>query len=128
MFKGFPLCEKTMTEVDVAIVGAGPFGLAAAAHVGRLGLSTAVIGEPMGFWRRRMPAGMLLRSPNVASDIGGPEARLSLVAYETASGRAVPSPLPIERFIDYGLWVQRQVASTVDPRTVARIDRQTADF
>ena len=128
MFTGFPLCEKTMTEVDVAIVGAGPFGLAAAAHVGRLGLSTAVIGEPMGFWRRRMPAGMLLRSPNVASDIGGPEARLSLVAYETASGRAVPSPLPIERFIDYGLWVQRQVASTVDPRTVARIDRQHGGF
>jgi thioredoxin reductase len=117
-----------VTEIDVAIVGAGPFGLAAAAHVGRLGLSTAALGEPMGFWRRRMPAGMLLRSPNVASDIADPEERLGLVAYETASGKAIPSPLPIERFIDYGLWVQRQVASAVDPRMVDRIERRRRGF
>ena len=47
-----------MSEIDVAIVGAGPYGLAAASHVARLGLSTAVLGEPMWFWRRRKPCGV----------------------------------------------------------------------
>ena len=117
-----------MNEVDLAIVGAGPYGLAAAAHARTLGLSTAVIGQPMWFWQRCMPAGMLLRSPNVASDIADPKSRLGLDAYETATGAAVPSPLPIERFIDYGLWVQRQVAPNVDPRPVKTIERCRSGF
>lgn len=117
-----------MSETDVAIVGAGPYGLAAASHVGRLGLSTAVIGEPMWFWRRRMPAGMLLRSPNVASDIADPDNKFSLGAYEAARRQPVPSPLPIDQFIDYGLWVQQQVAPAVEPRPVERIDRHHGGF
>jgi len=48
---------------DVAIIGAGPYGLAAASHLRRLkGLSVSIFGEPMRFWRTAMPAGMLLRS------------------------------------------------------------------
>jgi FAD-dependent urate hydroxylase len=117
-----------MADVDVAILGAGPYGLAAAAHVQRLGLATAVIGDPMWFWRHRMPAGMLLRSPNIASDIGDPESAFSLSSYEIARGEDVPSPLPVERFIDYGLWVQRQVAPAVEQRTIARIDRHDGGF
>jgi NADPH-dependent 2,4-dienoyl-CoA reductase/sulfur reductase-like enzyme len=117
-----------MTDIQVAIVGAGPYGLAASAYVRRLGLSTAVIGEPMWFWQRRMPAGMFLRSPNVASDIADPERRLSLAAYGAASGKAIPSPVPIERFIDYGLWVQQQVAPAVDLRRVERIEGHYGGF
>jgi FAD-dependent urate hydroxylase len=117
-----------VADVDVAILGAGPYGLAAAAHVRRLGLTTAVIGEPMWFWRHRMPAGMFLRSPNVASDIGDPESKFSLSGYEIARGRRLPSPLPLERFIDYGLWVQGQVAPTVDPRSIERVDRHDSGF
>jgi FAD-dependent urate hydroxylase len=117
-----------MNEIDLAIVGAGPYGLAAAAHARTLGFSTAVIGEPMWFWRHRMPAGMLLRSPNVASDIADPENRLGLTAYEAASGAGIPSPLPVERFIDYGTWVQRQVAPDVDRRRVEKIERRHRGF
>jgi FAD-dependent urate hydroxylase len=117
-----------MSEIDVAIVGAGPYGLAAASHVGRLGLSMAVMGEPMWFWQRCMPAGMLLRSPNVASDIADPDNSFGLAAYEAARGEPVPSPLPIDRFIDYGLWVQRQVAPVVDSRPVVRIDHNRGRF
>ena len=117
-----------MSEIDVAIVGAGPYGLAAAAHVGRLGLSVAVMGEPMCFWQHCMPAGMLLRSPNVASDIGDPDNSFGLAAYGAARGEPVPSPLPIDRFIDYGLWVQRQVAPVVDSRPVVRIDHHRGRF
>jgi FAD-dependent urate hydroxylase len=102
--------------------------LAAASHVARLGLSTAVLGEPMWFWQHCMPAGMYLRSPNVASDISDPDRRFSLAAYQAARGESVPSPVPIERFVDYGLWVQRQVAPRVDSRAVVRIERPRGRF
>jgi glycine/D-amino acid oxidase-like deaminating enzyme len=116
-----------MSEIDVAIVGAGPYGLAAASHVGKLGLSMAVMGAPMCFWQHCMPAGMLLRSPNVASDIADPDNSFGLAAYGAARGEPVPSPLPIDRFIDYGLWVQRQVAPVVDS-PVERIDHHRGRF
>src|SRR5213079_230240 len=53
-----------MSACDVAIVGAGPYGLSAAAHLRAAnGLDVRVFGEPMSFWERHMPKGMLLRSP-----------------------------------------------------------------
>ena len=44
-----------MTDTNVAIVGAGPYGLAAAMHLRRAGVDVHVIGHPMSFWQN-MPA------------------------------------------------------------------------
>jgi FAD-dependent urate hydroxylase len=54
--------------------------------------------------------------------------QVHLGAYDAARGQPVPSPLPIDRFIDYGLWVQRQVAPAVEPRSVERIDCHHGGF
>ncbi|MEA2423923.1 MAG: hypothetical protein QOH13_333, partial [Thermoleophilaceae bacterium] len=63
---------------DVAVVGAGPYGLAAAAHLrAEDGLTVRVFGEPMSFWERQMPVGMLLRSPREASHISDPAGALT---------------------------------------------------
>ena len=50
-----------MTDTNVAIVGAGPYGLAAAAHLRRAGVEVRVIGQPMSFWQNtaRRPAAAL---------------------------------------------------------------------
>ena len=44
----------------------------------------------MSFWTDRMPAGMLLRSPYVASHITDPGRAGSLDAYQLATGGTVP--------------------------------------
>jgi cation diffusion facilitator CzcD-associated flavoprotein CzcO len=41
---------------DVAIVGAGPYGLSAAAHLRAAGVEARVFGRTMEFWERQMPA------------------------------------------------------------------------
>ena len=46
---------------EVAVIGAGPYGLAIAAHLAAAGVETRTFGEPMGFWRNNMPKGMKLR-------------------------------------------------------------------
>src|SRR5215467_7295108 len=104
-----------MMKCDVAILGAGPYGLSAAAHL-RLadGLEIRVFGEPMSFWDRHMPVGMLLRSPWEASHLSAPSRALTLDAYQLASGTQVSSPVPLDRFIDYGRWFQRQAVPEVD--------------
>lgn len=47
---------------SLLIVGAGPYGLAMAAMAQRLGLDFAIVGQPLEFWRKHTPPGMLLRS------------------------------------------------------------------
>ena len=114
---------------DVAIVGAGPYGLATAAHLRADDrLDIRVFGEPMSFWTDRMPLGMLLRSPYIACNIADPNDALTLDAYQAASGNGLTPPVPLDRFVDYGRWFQRQVAPDVDRRWVSRVERQNGGF
>jgi cation diffusion facilitator CzcD-associated flavoprotein CzcO len=106
-----------MEDTHVAVIGAGPHGLAAAAHLGRAGVECRVLGEPMSFWST-MPAGMLLRSNATATGIAEHDGPLSLDGYRARTGRVVPVPVPLEDFIDYGHWVQRRVTPDVDRRRV----------
>lgn len=68
-----------------------------------------------------MPAGMLLRSPREASHIADPAGALTLDAYEAAAGIAPTRPVPLEQFVDYGRWFQRQAVPDVDARSVVRV-------
>src|SRR6476646_7745112 len=49
-------------HTTLLIIGAGPFGLAMAAHAKHLGIDYIIAGKPMEFWKMNMPDGMYLRS------------------------------------------------------------------
>jgi hypothetical protein len=110
-----------MTDTDVAIVGAGPYGLAAAVHLRRAGVDVHVIGQPMSFWQN-MPAGMVLRSNWTATCIGEYDGELSLDSFCAVAGASFGRPIPLDRFVDYGTWVQQQVAPDVDRRLVQEVE------
>jgi FAD-dependent urate hydroxylase len=118
-----------MTTTDVTILGAGPYGLAAAAHLRRIkGLDVRVFGEPMSFWERNMPIGMILRSNWTATHIADPERSLTLEAYRTASGNHLSAPVPLDRFVQYGKWYQRQAVPDLDQRSIALIESRPNGF
>ena len=117
----------TNPTTDVAIVGAGPYGLSAAAHLRRAGLDVRVFGHPMSFWRT-MPDGMLLRSNWSATNIAEHRGELSLDSYQAETGARFSAPVPVARFIEYGDWVQRKVAPDVDRRLVAQLARRDGGF
>jgi hypothetical protein len=119
----------SVPDCEVAIVGAGPYGLAVAAHL-RVpgGPDVRVFGEPMSFWRDRMPSGMLLRSPYVASNIADPDRALTLSDYRSATGRHFEAPVPLERFVDYGRWFTAHVAPDADARWVSHLERENGHF
>lgn len=113
---------------DAVVVGAGPYGISTAAHLLWLGLKVAVFGRPLQLWRENMPEGMLLRSYWWASNLSDPKRKFGLAQYFQLHNMDTPNSLPIETFIDYGLWFQRQVVPNVDETYVGTIENLGKHF
>lgn len=105
----------------VAVIGAGPYGLAVGAHLREAGVETRLFGDLMSFWRDNMPKGMLLRSEWAGSHIADPRGAFSLDRYEEARGAPLPRRIPLPDFIAYARWFQQQSAPDLDPRRVERV-------
>jgi hypothetical protein len=121
---GSPLKVKT----DVVVLGAGPYGLSAAAHLNTYGANVRVFGEAMSFWDRNMPEGMCLRSPWEASQLSNPARSLTIDAFQEANGLSVSRPIPITRFVAYGRWFQSHAVPNLEQRIVSEIEKEAAGF
>jgi len=87
-----------------------------------------VFGRPMSFWQDQMPKGMFLRSGWRASYIADPKQSFTLEAFQSAADAPVPTPVPLDRFVQYGLWFQRKTFPEVDQRFVAKIVDNHGEF
>lgn len=127
-----PAAEDTRSScVDVAIVGAGPYGLSTAAHLNAAGVAFRIFGEPMAGWREHMPKGMLLKSEGFASNLYDPDNSLSLRTY--CSAKAIPyadTGLPVEigTFISYGLAFQERFAPRLERKQLTYLSRDDYSF
>jgi hypothetical protein len=118
-----------MTKCNVAIIGAGPYGLSATAHLRTVrGLDVHTFGEPMSFWQGNMPKGMLLRSGWMASHIADPNQSMTMEAYQAATHTHFSSPVPLDRFVGYGLWYQHQALPDLDRRKIVCVESCTKGF
>jgi len=101
---------------EVAVIGAGPYGLALAAHLGPHGVHTQVYGRPMASWLERMPRGMFLKSEGFASTISDPDRHHTLARYCAELGLPYGDcgdPVSLETFGGYGLWFQQTLVPDV---------------
>jgi cation diffusion facilitator CzcD-associated flavoprotein CzcO len=118
----------TLSTSRAVVIGAGPYGLATAAYLRAANVQTCVFGEAMSFWSRNMPAGMILRSPWAGSHIADPSRALTLDRYREECGIDHVSNIPLEDFIRYGCWFQRQIVPDLDCRKVTRVERASGGF
>lgn len=118
----------TTTSTHWLIIGAGPYGLAAAAWAKARGIDHVVVGSPMQFWRDHMPRGMILRSG--ADWHLDPFEEHTLAAYAAARGldSAALEPITLERFLDYAVWFTQGKGISVRQARVTRLDRRRGRF
>jgi thioredoxin reductase len=117
-------------SVEVAIVGAGPYGLSIAAHL-RGRADFRIFGRPMQSWRESMPAGMHLKSDGFASDLYDPGHRMTLERYcanHHLSYHPLESPVPLETFVAYGQAFQAECVPMLEQRLVTKLTREGDGF
>ncbi len=115
------------TSVDLLVIGAGPFGLAATAAAREHGIDTLVLGDPMGFWRSNMPAGMLLRSGLDWHLDPFDEYTMERYLDERGQTAQEVEPLTREFYLDYVAWFQERRGLAPEPVMVDRLDRAPND-
>jgi FAD-dependent urate hydroxylase len=117
--------------VDVAIVGAGPYGLSLAAHLRAAGVNYRQFGLPMHLWRTQMPRGMFLKSQGFASCLSAPGGTHSLAAFCRATGRDYADyglPVPLDVFVAYGDWFGREAAGSLEQTLVTCVTGRDGQF
>lgn len=119
------------STVDVAIVGAGPYGLSLAATLRSLGIEHRIFGVPMQTWAEHMPKGMHLKSPAFGSSLYDPSGNLSFEGYCKAKGLPyddISLPIPLATYVEYGRAFQEQLVPNLEQVEVTGIEQDGSDF
>ncbi len=120
-----------VSSSDVAVVGAGPYGLSVAAHLRNLGIPFSIFGKTMYTWREQMPRGMSLKSDGFASNLSDPAKALTLGEYcrqNRIPYHDVKIPVGIDTFISYGQTFQKRFVPEVVEQLVTRLERHGNGF
>ena len=116
-----------MNVIEVAIIGAGPYGMSIAAHLRARGVSFRIFGEPMQFWRE-MPPAMFLKSRGSAANIYTPGNRFPFAKYSEDRGLEPAEPCAIADFARYGVVVQQAILPEVESIEVVHIAGTVGGF
>ncbi len=118
-------------DTEVAVIGAGPYGLSISAQLSGSGVRHETFGEPMELWAEHMPVGMYLKSEGFASNLSDPAGLHTLerfcAEHDLSYGR-VGSPIPLDTFERYGRWFQEWAVPGLRRNRVESVSRRPEGF
>jgi thioredoxin reductase len=119
-----------VSEVAVAIIGAGPYGLSLSAHLAARKVTHRIFGRPMQFWSQVANAGRerYLRTYCFGTNISAPNPGFTFGDYSSPRGLETFEPCSIGDFAEYGHWFQRTNVPWVEPVDVDHVAERPHGF
>src|SRR5579872_4237370 len=117
--------------IDIAIVGAGPYGLSVAAYLRHRGIQFRIFGRPMDSWLAHMPKGMCLKSDGFASNIYDPQGQFTLKSFceeRKIEYSDAGIPVRLETFASYGVAFQERMTPELENKMVTGLERSQEGF
>ncbi|MBS0273922.1 MAG: NAD(P)/FAD-dependent oxidoreductase [Proteobacteria bacterium] len=116
---------------EVAVIGAGPYGLSLAAHLRSRGVDYRIFGKPMETWRGHMPKNMTLKSEGFASNLSAPAEGSKIkdfcaeqnIAY---SDRSIP--IALDTYLNYTQSFRDRFIPDVEEALVMKLSRGSDFF
>jgi cation diffusion facilitator CzcD-associated flavoprotein CzcO len=122
---------NSVSQPMVCIIGAGPYGLAIAAHLKFVGVNFRIFGSPMRRWLSQMPKSMFLKSEGCASSLPDPAGRHNLAQYcrsESFPFSEYGAPVSREIFASYALSFQQKLVPNVEDVLVSAVSKTREGF
>ena len=126
-----PTNVQSQKMTEIAIIGAGPYGLSIAAHLAARDVSFRIFGKPMTSWSEHMPKGMQLKSEGFASSLSHPRGEFTLKDYCGRAGIAYQDtglPVKLETFVEYGLAFQKKLVPNLEEKLVISVEPAEKGF
>lgn len=119
-----------MSAVEVAIIGAGPYGLSLAAHFAELKIEHRIFGRPMQFWVQIADAAdkRYLKSYCFGTNLSAPSPGFSFSDYNTPRNLETFEPCSMANFAAYGQWFQESKVPWIEPVDVLNVRLEGNQF
>jgi lysine/ornithine N-monooxygenase len=119
-----------VSNIPVAIIGAGPYGLSLAAHLQARKIEHRIFGRPMQFWADIAAAGSkrYLKSYCFGTNIPAPTSGFSFADHNRPRGLETFEPCSINNFVAYGNWFQQSNVPWVETVDVESVERRASGF
>jgi len=118
-------------HVDVAIIGAGPYGLSIAAHLRAAGADYCIFGRPMQTWQTQILRDSHLKSDGFATNLYEPTRQFTLKhfceSHNLPYGDTV-LPVPRGTFATYALAFQERFVPDLIQQDVVSLQRAGNEF
>ena len=111
---------------EVAVIGAGPYGLSIAAHLAARNIPHRIFGKAMETWATQMPRGMMLKSDGYATGLYDPARSFTFERYcheQNIPFANLGIPPRLEDFVNYGRAFQRNLVPHLEDVTVKSLER-----
>jgi len=119
-----------MSNGDIVIIGAGPYGLSIAAHLAARNIKHRIFGRPMQFWSQIAQAAdkRFLKSYCFGTSLSTPKPGYTFADYNGPRGLETFEPCSMANFAAYGQWFQEHNVPWLEPVDVVSVKRQGAGF
>jgi hypothetical protein len=117
--------------INIAIIGAGPYGLSIAACLRQNGVPFRIFGRPMDSWMSHMPKGMLLKSDGFASNLHDPNNELTLKRFCAERNIAYGDsgiPVRLDTFTNYGLAFRERMVGELSDKHLVSLEKVDGGF